>query len=129
MHEASIGGAGREAGATDTVVLVGEKGHVSQFESVEVRLLVVSSICVGLLMAFTLHGAGRRRIGANGLSEICCCTNGLDCFVAHESDFLGAVLILAVLLLLLLLLQEVFLQRQRLDILIGRLWLYKYKKK
>lgn len=120
-----------EAGATDTVVLMGEEGDMSQFESMEVRLLVVCSVCAGLLTAFTLHGARQSNIRENRQSEICSksCTNSLNRFVVHVSDFLGAVLILAVLLLLLFLLQEIFLQSQRFDVLIVRQWLYKYKKK
>lgn len=94
------------------MVLVGEEGDVSQLESVEVGLVVVDSFSGRLPIGFVLHGARRRRIGANWQREIRSksCTDSLNRFVAHVSDLLGAVLVLAVLLLLLFLLQEIFLQ-------------------
>lgn len=112
MHEASIPGACLEAGAADIVVLVGEEGDVSEFQSVEVGLVVVDSFSARLPIAFVLHGARERLIRANGLSKICSkpCTHSLDRLVVHVSDLLGSALILTVLLLLLFLPQEIFLQ-------------------
>lgn len=112
VHEASAPGACLEAGAADVVVLVGQEGDVSQFESVEVGLVVLDRVSARLAVAFVLHGAGQRWIRANGQIEICSepCTHSLNGFVAHVSDLLATVLVLTVLLLLLFLLQEIVLQ-------------------
>lgn len=48
------------------MVLVGEEGDVSEFQSVEVGLVVVDSFSARLPIAFVLHGARERLIGANG---------------------------------------------------------------
>lgn len=71
MHETPTPGACLEAGAADVVVLVGEEGEVSHFESVEVGLVVVGGDSARLVIAFVLHGARKRRIRANGQSKIC----------------------------------------------------------
>lgn len=93
------------------MVLVGEEGGVSGFESVEVGLVV--SVSASRAIAFVLHGSRQRRIRVDGQGEICPepCTHSLNRFVVHVPDFLlGNVLTLTVLLLLLFLLQEIFLQ-------------------
>lgn len=41
------------------MVLVGEEGDLSQFESMEVGLVVVDSVSARLVTAFMLHGGGQ----------------------------------------------------------------------
>ena len=117
VHEASVPGARLQGGAADVVVLVGQEGDVTQFESVEVGLVVGDGVSARLPMALALHRAGPRRFRTDRQAEIG--SHGLNCFVVRVPDLLGSVLFL-MLLLLLPLLQEILLQRQGPDVLVVR---------